>query len=197
MRNYESITKRGSAGASPRLRRQPPRRARRKSIKHGYSLLELSVSLPLMTMLFVALTAAIGVAGRALPDGKSPTSATLIASTAMEHFALDVRYATAVTSRSPTELVLAVGDRNGDAVAESIRYRWAGAGTAFTREINGSPPEQLVASVQQLVLDYETRLDGGTGLVHLRAVRASLTALPGGAIRYDGHFRAQNEPVLP
>lgn len=166
--------------------------------RRGHTLMELIVSVPLMLLLMVGTTGAIIVSSRSIPDSSTATSASLSAGEALDLFASDVRYATAITTKSATEFTFTVADRNGDAASETIRYYWSGvAGASFTRQVNGSTEEEITKNVQSLSLAYTTQPDSVTGLPRLRSIDVSLTALPGTTTRLDVTLRTLNYPLVP
>lgn len=171
---------------------QPATKYRRR----GYTLLELVIALPLMTLLMLGLASAIHIAARAIPDGSGAAAATLHSGAALDLLEAELGCATAVTSRSATEIVFVTPDRSGDNVAESVRYSWSGiAGNSLMREFNGSLPEILVPSVQDFALSYESKADGA--LQRLQAVQVRLIAPMGTTARLDARIDTVNEPTLP
>jgi hypothetical protein len=170
----------------------------RAAIRRGHTLIELVVSLPLMVLLLAGLAGAILLSGRAIPDGSSPTSAALDAGSGLDQLAAELRYATAITTKTATALTFTVADRTGDAAAETIAYAWSGtAGDPLTRVVNGSTAEPIVPAVQSLAFTYTTYLDAGSGNTRLSAVHIAVTALPGSTTRLDTSIRTLNAPVVP
>ena len=159
----------------------------------GYTLLELVVSLPLMTLLMVGLGSAIHISARSMPDGKGAASATMHAGAALDLLESELSCATSITSRSGAEIVFVTPDRTGDSIAESLRYRWAGAaGNPLTREFNGSAAETLIPSVQDFALTYEAPI-----AQRLQAVNVRVIAPDGSTARLDARIHTVNEPILP
>jgi hypothetical protein len=171
---------------------------RQSRIRRGHTLLELVISVPLMTLLMLGMAASIHLAARALPDGSSRASATIFAGAAIDQIASELTFATSITSRTAIDILFVTPDRDGDSSAETVRYQWSGtAGAPLTRQVNGSASETLVPSVQDFGLTYETRLDTGTGLQYLQAVNVRLVAPAGTSARTDARLKMHNEPLFP
>jgi hypothetical protein len=164
----------------------------------GYSLLELIVCMPVMTLLLFGMAAAIQLARRAMPDGASIPSATLLGGSALDQLASEIAFATSITARSATGITFVTPDRTFDATPESIRYQWSGvAGAPLTRQVNGSAPETLLPGVQSLALTYDTRVDAQSGQQHLQAVNVRMILPAGGSALLDARLETLNEPVVP
>jgi len=70
----------------------------------------------------------------------------------------DLQFAVQFTERTAQAATFTVPDRDGDGVKETIRYAWTGvAGDPLTVAINETPPETLIADVQQFQFDWQTR----------------------------------------
>lgn len=126
----------------------------------GFSLIELTVALASLAILLLAVQSAMLLVARAIPDGKSRASAIVNANQALDQLALDLQFATAINSSrmSENDIELTVPDRNGDGVAETIRYTWPRtAGRALTRTVNAGTPAVIAAGVQEFSLAYDKR----------------------------------------
>jgi len=168
---------------------------RQSKRRHGYTLLELMITLPLLAILLAGMAAAVGLAARAMPEANTHTSAPLSAAAACDQLAAELGYATAITSRSATSIQFTCPDRNGDNIAESIQYTWTGAGTGLNRSLNGGAAQALLPGVQQLSLTYYTRTAGSVS--YLQSVEVSLTAPTSTARPLAVRFPCFNEPQLP
>lgn len=124
----------------------------------GFTLLELTVAMAILSVLLVGLGSAVMLASRAVPDGKSYGSAVLAAGSAVDQIALDIGYATSITTHTATELIFTVPDRNGDASPETIRYWWSGTpGDPLLCQWNGNAAVPIADSVQEFQLGYDVR----------------------------------------
>ena len=175
----------------PRPTHPAPRRA-------GYTLLELTVSLPLLAMLMLGMASAIHLAARSVPDGKTNASALLSAASVVDLMTTELTYATAITSRAASDITFLTPDRTEDGVAETVRYQWNGtAGSPLVKKYSGAPDEVLLPSVQQFSLTYDAPLDAATGLPLLRSVRVQLTAPAGATSGILTTIQTHNRPKLP
>ncbi len=122
----------------------------------GSTLIELLISLSIMTVLLGGLTSAILIATHALPTGNSPLALSIDAGHAVDQIAQDLLYATAIPNATNTAVTLTVADRgHGAAGPETIRYAWSGTpGDPLTRQYNGGTVVTLCADVQGFALSY-------------------------------------------
>lgn len=165
-------------------------------LRRAYTLTELVVTLPLMTLLLAGMASAIGLASRSMPDGSTANSAALRTAAAMDQFAVELGYATSITSRTATSIVFVTPDRSGNTVAETITYAWSGtAGAPFTRSINASAAETLIPSVQQFAMTYDAEVVGS--VQYLQGINVSLMTPLGSARPLLVRIDAYNEPLLP
>lgn len=163
----------------------------------GYTLMELIITTPLMTLLMLGMGSAILIARNSIPDGKSTTSAPLQASAALEQLAFELSYATSISSRSATSIVFVTPDRSGGGGPETIQYQWSGvAGAPLTRIVNGSPAENVVASVQQFSLTYNAAVDPVLGSL-VKTISVRLIAPAGTTAPIDMAIETINQPQLP
>ncbi len=130
----------------------PPRNRRRTA----FTLVELVVSMGIMSILFGGTISAILIASHALPDGQSPAEQILCGGEVVDAIAGDLFYATAITESTATAVTFAVPDRgHGAAGPETIRYEWLGIpGNPLTREYNGGVKLTVAAGVQDFALSY-------------------------------------------
>lgn len=136
---------------------RPDQRDAVQRYRGGFTLLELTVSTAVLSVIMVGLGSAMLIAGRALPQAQSANSATAGAADAAGQISAELQYATTVTQRSATMIEFAVPDRNGDSLAETIRYEWSGTpGAALTRRYNAQPAIEVLANVQEFTLSYGT-----------------------------------------
>jgi len=135
----------------------------------GFSLVELAVTVSIISIILVSLGSVILVAAKALPSAPGPTERTLSATAAADLLASEVRFATNVTIALPDDLEFTVPDRNNDGEEETIRYAWDGPGAPLTRSYNGGPPAAVSPPIDAFSLDYRrdahTRTVNTTGTV--------------------------------
>lgn len=135
-------------------------KCRRGVSQRGYTLVELVVSMGVMSVLMMGMGSVILIASKALPDGQSPLEITIQSSAIADQIAGELRYAMSVTETTPTALEFAVPDRNhGAAGAETIRYEWSGTlGDPLTRQYNGGTVVSVVEDVQAFDLTYNVKV---------------------------------------
>ena len=137
---------------------------RRLPGRSGHTLTELTVALPIMAMLALGMASAIKLAARSIPDGTSVSDSTLSAARAMDRFAGEVAFATAidtdVTSGSAArQVTFEIPDRDGQTPAtETVTYSWSGIpGDPLLRAFNGTT-STVAANVHEFALSYEKRV---------------------------------------
>ena len=125
--------------------------------RSGFSLVELVVSMGLVTLIVAALGSTFVIAAHALPNGKQTIDLVNRAAGVAVDIDEDLRTAVYLTERSPNAVTFVVADRNGDGLPEVIRYAWSGTpGDPLTlRYNNGSAVIQ--PDVYQFNLSYEQK----------------------------------------
>lgn len=138
----------GRSGGRSRV--SGPRAAR------GFTLVEVLLAVALTGVLGAALASALMVAARAAPGPNAPLARVDGASAALDELTRDLSEAIGVEGGTARAMAFTVPDRDGDAAAERLVYSWDGkAGSPLVRTLNDRP-EELVASVEQFSLSYET-----------------------------------------
>lgn len=142
----------------------PEMNASRGQRRRAVTLIELVVSLGIVTTLVGGMASALVLASRAAPSSDTPTGARLEASRVAEQLAGDLYVAESVTARSATGITFTVADRGHDpAGVESIRYAWSGTpGASLFREYNGGTPQEVLTDVYEFDLAYDL-IDTGQG----------------------------------
>lgn len=142
------------------LNGQPPSMARaRNPVRgHGFTLVELIVSLTVMGILTVGLASAIMLASHAIPEPRSPLNATIDASVVVQDIAGELFCATSFSERTATSIEFTVHDRDNDDVQETIRYEWSGTlGDPLTRQYNGGTVIEIAEDMHEFQLNYDLR----------------------------------------
>ncbi|MGE5607764.1 MAG: type II secretion system protein J [Bacillota bacterium] len=127
---------------------------------HGYTLVEMLVSVGILAVLMLAMHSVILIAARGIPNPSSPPAAANLAGRAMDQIAADLTYATSFNQMSANEVEVVIPDRNNDGAAETIRYSWSGtAGGPLVRNYNGTATT-LIEHAQAFQLAYDKRVVG-------------------------------------
>lgn len=135
---------------------QQHERTRRYARRQAFTLVEMAVTLAIMSVLMTALGSVIVLASRALPHNEPATTAAAAAGLVADQIAAELRYATRINLAGTTALEFVVPDRNNDGAAETIRYEWSGSpGDPLTRRYNGGGPVEVLSGVQNFSFAYE------------------------------------------
>jgi prepilin-type N-terminal cleavage/methylation domain-containing protein len=125
----------------------------------GFTLVELSVAVAVTSVIMVGMGSAMLIAGRALPEARSPTASRLAAARAAEDMATELQYAAWVNQRSPNMIEFVTADRNADEIPETIRYEWSGtSGAPLLRQYNGGAPVSILTDVCEFGLSYNVMI---------------------------------------
>lgn len=129
----------------------------------AYSLIELVVSLSVMSILFLAIGSSFVIASRAIPANDNQALQTLTACNVMHQLVEELATAVAVSAYSPTMIEFVV-DRSG--TNHTIRYEWLGvpaspgppptAATpaAITRQYDGATVVVMIPDAVDFNLTY-------------------------------------------
>ena len=126
--------------------------------QRAFTLIELAISLAIMSILIVAMGSTVMLATNALPNEDDPAWYVMDASRGVGCMAEELRTAVHMTERSVHAVTFTVADRNGDGIWERIRYAWSGvAGAPVTRQYNNGSPAAVIDNVHQFDLGYELK----------------------------------------
>lgn len=131
----------------------------RSSLRPGFTLAELMVSVTIMTILMGAMTSVILVASHAMPDSDDPAQKRLAAMDVVDQIAGELFYAISITEETDKAVTFTVADRgHGAAGPETIRYAWSDTkGDPLTRQYNGGTVVNVSEAVEGFKLKYTTR----------------------------------------
>ncbi len=122
----------------------------------GHTLIELAISLTIVSILLLAIGSAIMLAARAIPSPGDPASTAAGAARAADEIAADLAFALSFAERSASAVEFTVADRAGAAAPETIRYAWSGTpGDPLTRQYSGGAPAAILDDVRQFALAWD------------------------------------------
>jgi len=159
----------------------------------GFTVVEMVLSMAVMTVLLGGIASALVIAGRAVPGTATPVSLTVAGYYAAERLARELYAAQTITARSATSITFTVADRNADSNPETIQYSWSGvAGDPLTRKYNNGTAGAVLDNVQQLNLTYVTQVISGAPKVAV--VNVTIQAGSDAAARVDTSVQLLNQP---
>ena len=165
-----------------------------RSQRRGFTLVEMVLSMAVMTVLLGGIASAMILASRALPDLETPLKSRADGYHAADGLASELYAAQTITFRSATVVEFTVEDRNADAIAETIRYDWNGvAGQPLTRQYNNGTIDTVLENIYQFDLRYDTQSVSGqpkVTVVHI-TIRAGADATS----RVDTSVQLLNQPL--
>ena len=130
----------------------------------GFTLIEMAAATVCTGVVVAGLASCLMISGHVFNEDRTALTAQTRVAEPLDRVLSELRYATAFTERTATAVTFQVPDRNGDSLAETIRYSWSGtAGDPLLMTYNGSAASILVPSVQAFNLGYRQRTFTGTG----------------------------------
>jgi len=128
--------------------------------KHrAFTLIELVVSVSLMSILMIGIASALVIASRTLPSEDDPLANQIDAAQAVDWLAGDLMCTVTVLNAANNAVTFSVADRNGDMIPEKLSYSWSGtAGDPLVRVVNSGSAEVLVEKVTSFALAYDTQI---------------------------------------
>ncbi|GAB5495149.1 MAG: hypothetical protein Phyf2KO_02290 [Phycisphaerales bacterium] len=166
--------------------------------RRGFTLIELVVSLGVVSILITAIGSSIVIATRTLPTAGGMAETQAAAGRVLLLLGEDIRFSTTTTVTNGRHLDLSLPDRTGDAAEETVRYAWSGSsGDPLVRTYNGVDNE-LLASIDNLSFTATTRAsfdaDGRTSTPADR-LTVELTTSDVNPVSVSGEFRLFNSRV--
>lgn len=122
----------------------------------GFSLVELIISMAVMSVLAVGISSAVLVSVRSIETSSSPSACIRSAADVSNQMVRELNEALAVSERSARAVTFSVPDRDNDGVSEEIRYWWSGTpGDGLMRRYNAEPETALLTNVFAFALSYD------------------------------------------
>jgi len=121
------------------------------------TLLEMVVSMAIITLMLGAVSSAVVIAGRAV-ERQSPSSFDATASVVVLDLILsEASLATAITEYTSTAITFVLPDRTGDLADETVRYSWSGTvGDPIVRQFNTDAPVPVSGGIRLLAFEFGT-----------------------------------------
>lgn len=165
--------------------------ARPTAPRRGLTLVELVVTMALMTAIFAAIASTILIASHALPADQGQPEPVVDGHKAVEQLAGELYYAVSFATAWSSSVQFSVPDRNGDAAPETIRYVWSGTpGTALKRRYNGGTSVDVIDDVYEFELAYGL---GGSSISSV-GIRLRVGADP--SARIETTIQVLNAPAV-
>lgn len=123
----------------------------------AFTLIEMVVSLSIMSVIFLAMGSVMVLASKAVPSPNAPANLAIDAADLLEQIASELEVATSVSVSNEKGIAFTVPDRDDDDTEETIAYLWGGAaGGALTRKYNGGTTVTILPHVFEFTLNYDT-----------------------------------------
>lgn len=135
-------------------------RANRRASPRAFTLVEMVISLVIVSILMVGMGGALLMSSQALPGEDGQAARITAAAEVADQIASELAYAITVTELTPTAITFTVADRDADSDPETIRYAWsATAGDPLTRRYNGGTTVTVAENVHGLTLTGDLRTE--------------------------------------
>jgi len=123
--------------------------------RKGFTLVEMVLSLGIISILLVSMGGLIVVAAKSLPSRKKATDGTSSAGSALERISGELSQAISITEAKDKSIEFTVADRDASGSPETIRYQWSGVKDApLERRYNGGLPTILADQLTSFGLTY-------------------------------------------
>lgn len=133
----------------------------RSSLRFGFTLAELMLSLGICTVLMVSLGGSLTLALKSVDSSNSPAMSHSRTGEVADRVLADLTTAQSFSINTATDVQFKVPSRDGDAVPDTIRYQWTGSPSfQLLRSYNGGTLSLFAADVQEFNLSYLTRTMG-------------------------------------
>lgn len=114
----------------------------------GHTLLEMLLSLVLLSIVMASVGSAVMFASQAVPDDTRPAGSLIADSHVLSRIAEDLSVAQYVIEQADHAVTIVVSDRTGDDIPDRIRYAWSGVvGEPLFYQLNDENAIALIDSV--------------------------------------------------
>ena len=125
--------------------------------RSAFTLIEMVVSLTIISIVFLSMGSVMMLAGKAAPDSAEKNTLTLEALETVQQMVDELQTAKSVINASATGIEFTVPDRDNDGTDETISYIWGGTpGAPLSRKYNNNTAVYLLPSIYEFNLTYDT-----------------------------------------
>lgn len=135
--------------------------------RRGSTLIETLLSVAIAGLIAAGIQTSLYVSMKGLPNPEGSAQSTIKASKVVDQLSTELESAVYITEHTATTLGFTLPDRDGDGIAERVRYAWTGTpGGPLTRQYNGGTVTVLSSSVSlfNLTPSYTSVTENYTGL---------------------------------
>lgn len=134
-----------------------PRGRDRLGGRRAVTLVELLLSMFVMTLVFGAVASAMLLASRSVPQPGDTDELTRAGYAALTRLADELQTATVVEARSGRSIQFVMPDRNDDGSPDTVIYSWDGTpGSPLQRAVGGGPAVDVVSAVDSFDIALES-----------------------------------------
>jgi len=182
------------------------KRPSRTRPRAAFTLIEMVVSLCVISIVFVAMGSVMVLATKVIHDPDDPVNLTIDAADVLRKMCSELEIATVMKTATATVVEFDVPDRDSDAVDEVIKYEWSGtAGDPLLRQYNGGNAVKVLESVVEFELIFNCETTHNTtppeieGAEELFLMQDNTNSGSGGqmSLKNDNTMAQVFKPTLP
>jgi len=133
-------------------------RGQRPRGRSAFTLIEMVVSLSIISIVFLAMGSVMLLASKALPTADASSSLTPDTADIVQQIVSELQTATLIAATTDKSITFMVPDRDNDGNDESVAYFWSGvAGNPLIRIYNGGTSVTVLPIVTEFNLAYDTK----------------------------------------
>ena len=164
----------------------------------AFTLIEMVVSLSVISIVFLAMGSVMLLASKAIPSSTDAATLTYEANDAIQVLVSELQTATEIASVTDKSIAFKVPDRDNDGVDENLAYYWAGtAGDPLIRIYNAGTQVQAMPSVTEFGLSYDSQDGGQQPSGKMLSVAITLNPGQGPSSRVQTRITLLNQPDAP
>ncbi len=140
----------------------------------AFTLIEMVVSLTIVSIVFLAMGSVMMLATKAVPSPDDPVNQMIENADILEQITSELQTATTITAATDKGIAFTVPDRDADGADEVIQYAWAGvAGEPLYRQYNGGNMVAVMPAVSQFELVYQYTVSSHTPMIESAEIEFS------------------------